>query len=161
MSYVPEWEPIVLAVCRLVTMGMSEEDAKIDLCHAISDRRLSLRALFGGDGDYFEGVTFHDRDIFPPLRLQPWHINWESSKPIDPWTCFDGGLRALSIDLLEVSTADMEAIFPSSMSVHLKKDRPRRIANSDIDRSFKKWRESRPESIPTEAEDYAAMKFMA
>jgi len=161
MSYVPKWEPIILAVRRLISIGISEEHAKIDLCHAISDRRLALRALVGGDGVYFEGVTFHDGEIHPPLRLQPSHIDWENSRPIAPWTCFDGGLRALSIDLLEVSTGDMEAVFPQSTSVRLKKDtgRPRRIAESAIEPAFKEWRESRPESIPTETEDCVAMKI--
>jgi hypothetical protein len=157
---VPEWEPLNKAMLRLVGNGISEDDAKATLSSLIADRRIEMRAVMAADELF--GAVFYA--INPPDRLLPDDFDWEGSRPVEPWHC-GGGLDSgtHSIAMLELSTRDLIALLPRSRRDVVEPAPPevqpvRRIAERLIEPEFKKWREQRPDNIPTEAEDIQHMK---
>jgi hypothetical protein len=158
--YVPEWESIANSAQWLIASGMSEEDARTGICHAISDRKIRLRAVVGTD-DYFtaEGDDIADGEIKPPLRLKPTDIDWQGSKPMGCWECLDHHeARRRSISLLELSTSDLEALFPRSKGIRTRSPKRLPMARSEKVRIFKEWRVSRGKNIPTIKEDTEYMR---
>ncbi|WP_407166590.1 hypothetical protein [Bradyrhizobium sp. ORS 111] len=119
--YVPDWEPIGVALKRLIAIGLHEDEAMADLCNAVADQKIELRAVVGGD-DYYAGVTVQRSAVEPPPRLTPADIDWTNSRPLSPWSCG----RSLEekerpLDLLELSTQDVEILFPGATKVVVRK----------------------------------------
>ncbi|MET4487281.1 hypothetical protein [Bradyrhizobium sp. LA7.1] len=160
--YIPDWEPLNVALRRLVAIGLSEDDAKADLCNVIADEQVDIRVLVGGD-DFFAGRTVKRRQVIHPVRLKPSDFDWEESRPVAKWNCGDRSLDwdSRPIKLLELRTSDLEDLFPQSTTAKLESqpiaNRPR-MAGASIEPKFREWRERRGDDIPTEAEDIAYMK---
>ena len=111
--YTPDWEPVSQAAQRIAAGGLSLEDAKIDLCHAIADGRIYQRATLSKSHRTHVGGI-----VRSPPHLKPSEIDWQNSRPIGKWSIGptfsgidfdDDGYQEL--DLLEVSTADVIEIF--------------------------------------------------
>jgi hypothetical protein len=121
MIYVPDWETLGKGSARIIAAtGASEGDARIALCHAISDHKIALRTIVA-KGEYYAGQPMTGRQLGVPLGLTPAAFDWENSKPIEAWELgrhpddIDWGSR--SIALLEVSTRDLASVFQQSVPI--------------------------------------------
>jgi hypothetical protein len=166
-TYIQDWEELNISLRRLMAIGFEEHDAKIALCQAIADRRIDLRALVGGT-DAYAGVTVQRTAIDPPLRLSPSCFDWDHSRPLSEWSCGRKEIKERAIQLLELSTGDLEDLFPGVSAVKIKtglrhapsdgSSSSRRIAKLAIEPQFEKWRIQRGNDTPTVAEDIAYMR---
>jgi len=117
--YIPDWEPLAAALKRIVESGVEEEQAKLDLCRAIADDKISVRATVAKPNK-LESIFPRD-NIVVPKHLQPTNIDWVKSRPTKAWrigpapgqhyTGWDGG--AEWIDLIEVATTDVVELLVS------------------------------------------------
>ena len=111
MPYIPDWEPLSDAVKRIMASSVEESEAKADLCHAIADRKISVRVILAGGKGVFSGGN-----VAPPVHLEPDDLDWGNSRPRAPWSIgpmlgqhyawLDGWKKEL-FDRVEVSTADV------------------------------------------------------
>jgi hypothetical protein len=134
VAYTPVWEPLADALKRVMATGISEDEAKIDLCRAVADRKIDLRVRIAASDDAMRGRVFSDGNVGVPPHLAPRELDWVQSRPLNPW--WIGPMRGqhyswLSgenrpIDLIEISVADVGSIFgspqPESRSVAITRD---------------------------------------
>jgi hypothetical protein len=80
MPYIPDWEPLPAAVKRIMASSVEESEAKADLCHAIADRKISVRVTLAGGKGVFSGDN-----VAPPVHLDPKDLDWDNSRPKAPW----------------------------------------------------------------------------
>ena len=114
MAYTPNWMRLPDALKRFVSLtGVSEEQAKIDLCHAIADQKINVRVRVAASHALFSG----DNVGVPPY-LTTDDLDWERSCPLPPkrWRIGPAGPQSYtwisgweyrSLDLIEVATADV------------------------------------------------------
>lgn len=119
MPYPPDWEPLADALKRVVATGLAEEDAKIDVCRAIGDGKIHIRALMEKTAPNVGGKTLLHGNIDVPPRLSPADFDWAKSRPLAHWnTGPDPGnlweryhamwpSKPRSIELIELWTADV------------------------------------------------------
>jgi hypothetical protein len=111
--YVPDWEPLAVAVERILASSVEEEQARLDLCRAIADGKISIRATVIKPNKP-ERVFSRD-NIVVSKHLKPTDIDWVKSSPTKAWwigpapgqhySGWDGG--TMWIDFIEVATADV------------------------------------------------------
>ena len=89
MQYAPEWESLTQALAGLVSAGADEMKAQIDLCNAIADQKIKLRAFLAEDDEDLPGASFSGREIGVPKRLKPKDFDWERSVPVKNWFAGD------------------------------------------------------------------------
>ena len=111
-KYQPSYEPLSDTLKRLMSHGLTETEAKLDICLALRDRkrRIGLQAtirLVDSAGRTIvtsTGVPITDPRIARTLRfvdpidvqiviprdLAPDHLDWENSRPLKPWPCRSG-----------------------------------------------------------------------
>ena len=89
MAYVSDWEQLADALERVTTAtGLSNAAAQADICRAISDGAIEVRAELGehatrpmrSRGTILKGEAF---DI--PTTLKPEDLDWQQSRPLKPW----------------------------------------------------------------------------
>jgi hypothetical protein len=89
MAYTPSWERLSEALTRVVeACGLTQNDAKADICRAIADGAVTVRAKLGrhttksmtGGDTVLEGSAFQI-----PTRLKPEELDWQESRPLKPW----------------------------------------------------------------------------
>jgi hypothetical protein len=89
--YIPDWERLLDAVKRVMATGMKEGEAKLDLCRAISDRKIKIRFLVekeegcGPFGEIVVGTVRQGSDVDIPSHLDPRDFDWLQSRPRKPW----------------------------------------------------------------------------
>ncbi|MGA7385670.1 MAG: 7-cyano-7-deazaguanine synthase [Methylocella sp.] len=93
--YVPDWKRLLDAVKLIMATRIKEADAKLDLCRAISDRKIDIRFRVereegGIDGEVVAGTVRHGSEVDIPTDLKPSDFDWLRSRPLKPW-------RALSL----------------------------------------------------------------
>ncbi len=77
MIYVPDWETLSNGSARIIAAtGASGGDARIALCHAISDQKIALRAIVA-KGEYYAGQPMIGRQLGVPLGLTPAAFDWD------------------------------------------------------------------------------------
>jgi hypothetical protein len=54
MPYVPDWEPLAAALKRVMATGATDDDAKLDICRAVADRKVSVRVTV--TRSYYQGM---------------------------------------------------------------------------------------------------------
>jgi hypothetical protein len=122
MPYVPKWQRLSDALARLVTTGVTEEQAKLDLCHAIADKKIKIRFLItsvwaegrrgGKIGMYEEAVDSSNVNIPPHLCLED--FDWQKSIPVGvrDWRKLapDGSLHFEIVTGMEVFRSDVEKV---------------------------------------------------
>jgi hypothetical protein len=134
MSYTSDWENLADALRRLVASGMSESEAKRDLCHAIADRKINIRGQLGPKNPMAivaggvrrtlerippQGAMLSADNIGVPSHLVPIDFDWERSRPSQPWPIgsktyehhsWSNRWSTRQIDLIELSIADVVQI---------------------------------------------------
>jgi hypothetical protein len=81
--YVPEWETLTDALKRVV--GLDLDEAKIQLCSAISDGKVATRVEIDRAESDMKGRLLCGLRVSPPARLKPVDLDWDKSKPLHPW----------------------------------------------------------------------------
>jgi hypothetical protein len=125
VAYTPEWGPIGDALKRLVASGMSKSEAKRDLCGAIADGAITIRARVAADRyRCLPASVISGADISLPPDLSPKDIDWQRSRPWQSWTTAQrqpgewvmtfisraGHLVDRKIDLIEVRRTDVTKV---------------------------------------------------
>lgn len=118
MAYVPAWERLSDALNRIMAESeLSEEAARAELCRAIADRAIKLRAQLA------EHPTRHVRasdtvlasEHFQiPANLKPQDLDWERSRPVQPWLVPRGEYAVHGhwhMHWIEVCRADLSRAF--------------------------------------------------
>jgi hypothetical protein len=122
MAHVPDWERLPDALKRVMaTTGVAEHQAKLDLCRAISDRKIKVRFLVGKEegsfrsiGEQVEGMVRHGSDADIATQLKPSDFDWQQSRQLQPWQDIQGGFGVISG--LEVLRADVTKVLCGSGS---------------------------------------------
>jgi hypothetical protein len=129
MAYVPKWETLAAALQRLVGAGMTEGDAKRDLCQAIADGVIAIQVHVAAAPDLQLPAQAWSDDIPRPPRLSAEDFDWVKSRPLIPWPplaerpyaepmmlflnrAWDRTNR--TIELIEVSTSDVSRVLLGS-----------------------------------------------
>jgi hypothetical protein len=158
MPYIPNWEPIYIALKRMILAGQSEAQAKLDLCGIIADRKIELRAIVQGTDSEEERTVTTPFSLRHPLRLNPDEMDWENSAPKNVWEVNNFGffLRQ-KIILLEILTSDLRKLFPSTYELKHEVVKSTGKANmpshAEAERKYAQRRETLGVGAPTEAED--------
>jgi hypothetical protein len=115
VAYPPVWEKLADALKRVIATDVSEDEAKLDLCNAVADRKINVRVKIAASDRDRPGQVFSDGNVGVPAHLKPDDLDWVQSRPFAQWwigpkgpenyTWFSGGNRPL--DLIELSTADV------------------------------------------------------
>ena len=102
-KYQPDYEPLSDTLKRLMSHGLTETEAKLDICLALRDRK-KIKPRISGTIVTSTGVPITDPRIARTLRfvdpidvqiviprdLTPDHLDWENSRPLKPWPCRSG-----------------------------------------------------------------------
>jgi hypothetical protein len=89
--YVPDWERLLDAAKRVTTAGVNESAAKVDLCQAISDRKIGIRFRVEREegidsvGEAVVGTVRQGSEVDIPTHLKPSDFDWQRSRPLKPW----------------------------------------------------------------------------
>jgi hypothetical protein len=116
VTYTQDWEPLADALKRVVATnaGASKDEAKVDLCRALADRKIRIRVRVVARTGL--GAVFSNGNVEVPPHLTAADLDWTASRPFEPWPIgpklgehysWIGGWENKRIDLIEVSTADL------------------------------------------------------
>ncbi|MGY8682389.1 hypothetical protein Q2941_32125 [Bradyrhizobium sp. UFLA05-153] len=87
MAYTPHWESLSAAAERLVKAGCSHKQAQSDICGAVSDGDIRIRAKLGKHAirpiKSTEVISGNQLEI--PTDLKLGDFDWENSRPAKPW----------------------------------------------------------------------------
>lgn len=123
MAYTPDWESLAHALERAMATGITEDQAKRDLCLAVADKKIEVRVTIAASDHSAGGEVFWDGNIRVPPHLNPDDFDWKSSRPRRPWSIgprlgqhysWISGWKSRPIDLIELSTGEVQSIFSSS-----------------------------------------------
>jgi hypothetical protein len=123
VAYRPDWEPLADALRRVITAGVPEPTAKIDLCRAVADRKIDVRVRVASSDPAKTGKVFSDGNVGVPPHLDPDDFDWVKSRPLARWSIgprrgeyhnWIDGWEDRWFDLIEVSTADVVEILCGS-----------------------------------------------
>jgi hypothetical protein len=85
MPYIPKWEPLAGALKRMMDSGVSEDQAKLDICLAVADRAVAVRVTVDDRyEDVLEKILEGDQ-VQVPRRLEPDQFEWADSRTRDRW----------------------------------------------------------------------------
>jgi hypothetical protein len=93
VPYTPDWELLADALRRVQAAGVAEDDAKIDLCRAIGDGKIHIRALMAKTAPDVGGKTLLHGNVDVPPRLNPADFDWVKSRPLARWNTGSGNFR--------------------------------------------------------------------
>ena len=66
MAYTPDWELLADALKRVMMSGVGEDQAKADLCRAVSDRKIDVRVRIAATDCVMGGRVFSDGNVDVP-----------------------------------------------------------------------------------------------
>ena len=113
MAYTPNWEPLADALKRIMAIGVAEDEAKLDLCRAVADRKINIQVRIAATGRSWGGWSFSGAQVRVPTHLNPDDFDWVRSCPLGPWwigTKVLWGWEKQPIDLIQLSTADVRGV---------------------------------------------------
>jgi hypothetical protein len=120
VRYTPDWEPLADVLRRvIIATGISEAEAKIDVCRAVADRKIEVRVRIGKDDYGMAGRVFSGGNVEVPPHLGPTDLDWVNSHPFARWAIVPtfgehyfwiDGSKKRPIDLLELSTANVSEV---------------------------------------------------
>ena len=120
--YVPDLGTADSAVNRMMACGFKKDEARVDLCRAIADRKVHILVVRAERKE----LTWPHDTVAPPHALKPADIDWENSRPSAKWRTgpMIGDYWSIEewkerqIELVEVSTVDVIDLFcPKEVSV--------------------------------------------
>ncbi len=163
MAYDPVWQRLPDALAQVVTAtGQTNEEAKIDICRAIADGAIKLRAKL--DRHTTKGFRTSDTalvggDFQLPSQLGPSDFDWEQSRPIGAWFLRRERSRVpgyWDLSWIELSRADVQTVLCASTvdaapATTLQSARPAR-ARPAFERAKSIIEELYPEGVPSQAE---------
>jgi hypothetical protein len=108
------WEPLAEAVRRVMLTGITEDEAQLALCRAISNRKIRARIYLGKleRGDFFlhQTTMWGEVGLIIPPRLAPRDFDLAQSSPLRPWRDKAGSTGIFPNwrqDRIEVFSADL------------------------------------------------------
>jgi hypothetical protein len=124
MRYTPDFEPLADALKRVMASGLSEDQAKLDICGAVADGKVDVRVRvsIAATDNAMRGRVFYrsNRNVAVPPHLDSTDLDWVQSRPLKPWQIGPAGPQRYSdpfwqwesqpLDLIELSTADIMSI---------------------------------------------------
>jgi hypothetical protein len=120
MVCAPDWESVADALKWVMATGVSEGDAKADLCRALADRKIDVRVRIASTADHgMRGKVFSDGNVGVPPHLNASDLDWVRSRPLARWSIgplpgehyvWHDGWESQPLDLIELSTADVIGI---------------------------------------------------
>jgi len=93
MAYVPDWERLPEVLKRVMAAGLPKDEAQVDICRAISDRKIALR--FQITPSPYPMRVVDVSQVHVPIDLGPGDFDWEKSCLERTWRS-----RAVDIDIL-------------------------------------------------------------
>lgn len=90
MAYVPDWERLPDALKRVMAAGLSQDEAQVDICRAISDRKIRLRLQVTPSPYLMRVVDVSQVNV--PIDLKQSDFDWEKS-------CLERTWRSRSVDI--------------------------------------------------------------
>ena len=116
MTYEPDWESLQQSLTRLVSIGLDEQQVKIDLCNAVADEKIKLRIFLSDEDEELPGICLCGKEIGVPKRLRPADFDWNDSLPTKDWYAGDPndvniGWERRKFALVELCTWQVNAIF--------------------------------------------------
>jgi hypothetical protein len=116
VAYTPDWVPLADALKRVMATGVSEAEAKADLCNALADKKIDVRVRISKSDRARGGEVYSDGNVGVPSHLAPTDFDWKLSSPFAPWSIgprlgehyfWSGGWEKRPIDLIELLTANV------------------------------------------------------
>ena len=84
MAYVSEWERLDDAANRIMATGLSKDETQTDICRAVSDRAVRIRANYASTQAQTSFVLRRryskGKDFDIPSELKPEDLDWETSR---------------------------------------------------------------------------------
>jgi hypothetical protein len=162
----PRWERLFSALTRVTSGAITEGDAKRSICDAIADRAIAIRLALRKHTT--KGMTAHGRvfggaDVEIPAHLEPEDIDFENSRPLEPWYIAREKNRYLAgrwdVDWIELSSADVtKELIPASdgeqppaANEPRERSRPRPKAQPARDRALDAIKVLYPDGVPQQA----------
>jgi hypothetical protein len=103
-----------------MSMGLTEAEAKEDLCAAILERRIAVQLRIAANEGSMRGTVQEGANVGRPSDLHPDDFDWAVSRPLTKWPVgpvgpqnytWIGGWKDRSIDLIKICRADLLKVF--------------------------------------------------
>jgi hypothetical protein len=118
VAYTPDWEKLAEALKRVMAVGVSENQAKLDLCRAVADRKIRVRVRIATSDYAKPAQVFSGANVRVPEHLGSGDFDWVHSYPLSPWLIgprwgerrepeWVRGWEYRQLDMIELSTADV------------------------------------------------------
>jgi hypothetical protein len=88
MAYVTEWELLAEVLERVMAAGSSRDQAKADICRAITDGAVKIRGKLGRHttrGFRSVKTVLEGKDFQIPTEIKSEDLDWDRSRPVQPW----------------------------------------------------------------------------
>jgi hypothetical protein len=167
VAYTPDWESLPDALRRVMATGVTEDEAKADLCRAVADGKIAVRVRVATSDHGMRGQVFSDGNVGVPPHLGPNDLNWVLSRPLKPWSIgpklvehysWSGGWQERPLDLIELWATDVVKILcsgrnqpPQVQAQPVKPRKSHRHGGPKLERAGRAIRELYPVAIPDQA----------
>jgi hypothetical protein len=153
VAYTPDWEPLADALKRVMATGVSEDQAKTDLCWAVADRKIAVRVRIAGSDRIFSGDN-----VDVPRHLRPGDLDWVRSRPFAQWPIgprpgqhYFWDWNKQSLDLIELSTRDVMDFLCKGSKARDRPQRPRGKSSPAMERAQAAIQAVHPTGVPDQA----------
>jgi hypothetical protein len=117
MAYIPAWLRLPDAIeCVMAATGQSREEAQTDICQAIADQTVQIRGKLRKHTTSVR--TWHKvlegKDFVIPPEIKPADLDWEHSRPLNPWAVHYEVFRVpgyWELEWIELLRTDVESAF--------------------------------------------------
>jgi len=122
MAYVSKWEPLSAARERVMTAtGLSKAEVESDICRAILDRVVKIRGkLKKHHTKHITASAVLEGENFDIPEIKPEDLDWEQSRPLNPWAVRYGAFNPAGLwhlESIELYTIDVtNALCPAEHS---------------------------------------------
>jgi hypothetical protein len=117
MAYIGEWERLRDALTRVIeASGSSEEEARVDICRALADGAIEIRAkplMHATNGFVAAKMVLTGSALQIPPELQSKNLDWEGSCTKEPWLALCGGFKRPGywhLERIELSKRDVTTV---------------------------------------------------